>query len=688
MRGHGFAIGLVLLGMAVDGWAADGSAAAVAEPVLVQARVEKAYYAVGSATAKESRATDAIVLENEYIKAIILPEFAARLPRVTFKQTGRDLFCVNDVVGSETSPMGGARFALPPYDRAAADSAAGWRIARLIDGGATVAMDMRFTQYTGPRAAGQFSTLRQAVFVTLRPGTSVLEYTARLDNRLPLAHGFRLWGVAAFPRVSGAALLMPVSSVTDAEATTQQPWPLRGDAAQLDVFGVEPQGDWFGVYYPQGDANHLVLRPRYTAPGTRLYARRQAAASDAEASPAGDRLECWVGSNPTVAHPGHFLPPFGTYTLPLRLALVTGIGRIQWTNDNVAISYEVRGEGVRIGVATFQDRPVCTLEAQAGTEVVKAEGPLVPGRPLFVEFAKRPESVAVSVVQGKDEELATVTLPWRPAPTSPESFQAIAAEMKPWGPVAMELADWTPGRHNLPNLAEAAAALTNGLSSDKPAQVLQAARVIMRAEPPGSERWRLVRNALDTAVARGSKNRHAAEYLGMMMAMETSGRMPPEAVKYLSTVPKMPGAQYLLALDAVAANPARAITLWQECVATAPPVAMGLGDDDLEGNNRLHPASTIGGEWPTLLAAAQAIELKRLPTAIPALERLLLYDPGRPEALALLGEAYTKADQPTKAYDFRADAERLFQRNEQARRDFEALLLEARQGIWPGIPRP
>jgi hypothetical protein len=108
MRGHGFAIGLVLLGMAVDGWAADGSAAAVAEPVLVQARVEKAYYAVGSATAKESRATDAIVLENEYIKAIILPEFAARLPRVTFKQTGRDLFCVNDVVGSETSPMGGA----------------------------------------------------------------------------------------------------------------------------------------------------------------------------------------------------------------------------------------------------------------------------------------------------------------------------------------------------------------------------------------------------------------------------------------------------------------------------------------------------------------------------------------------------------------------------------------------------
>ena len=123
-------------------------------------------------------------------------------------------------------------------------------------------------------------------------------------------------------------------------------------------------------------------------------------------------------------------------------------------------------------------------------------------------------------------------------------------------------------------------------------------------------------------------------------------------------------------------------------VATAPPVAMGLGDDDLEGNNRLHPASTIGGEWPTLLAAAQAIELKRLPTAIPALERLLLYDPCRPEALALLGEAYTKADQPTKAYDFRADAERLFQRNEQARRDFEALLLEARQGIWPGIPRP
>jgi len=71
------------------------------------------------------------------------------------------------------------------------------------------------------------------------------------------------------------------------------------------------------------------------------------------------------------------------------------------------------------------------------------------------------------------------------------------------------------------------------------------------------------------------------------------------------------------------------------------------------------------------------------------LEQLLHADPARPEAVALLADVYRKKmSQPGKVVEAQADAERLFQHNEQARRDYEALLREAREGIWSGIPRP
>jgi Tfp pilus assembly protein PilF len=70
------------------------------------------------------------------------------------------------------------------------------------------------------------------------------------------------------------------------------------------------------------------------------------------------------------------------------------------------------------------------------------------------------------------------------------------------------------------------------------------------------------------------------------------------------------------------------------------------------------------------------------------LEQILLFDPARPEAVALLADVYQKSQQTDKAMTARTDAERLFQRNEPARRDYEALLREARDGIWAGIPRP
>ncbi|MBE3100450.1 MAG: DUF5107 domain-containing protein [Planctomycetes bacterium] len=695
---------LVLVAAASAGAAAPGAPSA--QPV--QVRIEKTNYPVRQAAppaaylktnpnlaGRASYTTDAIVLENQYLKAVILPEFGARLPRVTFKRPNRDLFWVNDAL--EDGPpwsMGGIGWSFPFYEHGRhLDEGAGWRIVHSPDGSVTVAMDMRFSQYAGEvQRYGRFSDLRQAIFVTLRPGTSILEYTSRIDSRSPLRHGFRLWSVAHFPRQDGANVLWPAGAVTDRGASAVKSWPTWDDTDHSRLgswgtssFGVGTQGGWAGVYYPDADANHLILKPRFTGPGTRLYAADLK--EGGEPARSDKMIEIWNGSNPVFEHPGHFLQPFGAYLLPLRLTMVTGIGRIDWANNVLAVSYEPHETGARIRIVSFEARPNCSAMARTKAETVKAEGPMGPDRPLVVELTKRSAPVLLTVVQAEDE-LAEVSLPWKPEPTPPETFQAIQREMRPWGPVAMELSDWPHAQ--APNLADAAQTLVAEAASNRPDAILQAACVVLRTEAPGSPRWQAVRGLLVGLATGGPKNRHVAAFLGMMTVLEAGGRPSPEAAKHLANAEKLVGAQYLLALDAVAGgNATRALALLGKAADAVPPISIGAGDDALVGNDRLHPAAVAGGEWPAMLRAVVAIGQNRIDTAAMILEQLLHADPARPEALALLADVYKKKmSQPGKVVEAQTDAERLFQRNEQARRDYEALLREAREGIWSGIPRP
>jgi tetratricopeptide (TPR) repeat protein len=325
--------------------------------------------------------------------------------------------------------------------------------------------------------------------------------------------------------------------------------------------------------------------------------------------------------------------------------------------------------------------------ARTKAETVRVVGTIRPDRPLVVQLEKRAEPVLLTVVQGEDTELAEVSLPWRPQPAAPESLKTLQRQIRPWGPLAMELSDWPHDR--AANLGDAAKTLAEGLALAKTDAILQAAVVVLRAEAPGSPRWQAVRGMLGGLASRGAKNPHAEALLGMMLLAETGGRPSSESAVHLAKAEKLPAAAYLLALDAIAAkNPARANTLLRKAAEAAPPVAMGDGDDALPGGDRLHPAALAGGEWPAMVRAAVAIGQDQMRVAQITLEQILLFDPARPEAVALLADLYQKSQQTDRAMTARTDAERLFQRNEQARRDYEALLREARDGIWAGIPRP
>lgn len=647
---------------------------------------------------KDKFITDAVVLENEFIKAVVLPEFGARLPRVTFKKPNRDLLWVHDVLEDDLPwAMGGSCFSFPyPEDGRHLDESAGRRIVKNPDGSVTVAMDMRFTQYAGEvRRYERFSALRQATFVTLRPGAAWIEYAARVDNPLPLRHGFRLWNVARFPRRAGAQVLFPVDGVTDRGAAAMVRWPewdgvnhgVLGDWG-ASCFAVDNQGDWAGVYYPDADANHLVLRSRYTALGTRFHADPVNPDPNAPHAPREAMIEIGSGSNPHFDHPGHYLPPFGDYTMPLRFAMVTGIGRLDWTDGTVALAYDAPegADDSRIRIVAFEIHAHVKVIARTREETVEVKGNLRPDVPLVVRLTKRIEPVILTIMES-DGELAQVSLPWQPEPAPKETFDTLQAQVKARDWIAAELADWI--RTDGLALPDAADLLTKDPASTKVDQAIQAARVLIRTEKPGSARWHLARRVLDTVVRRDPRNPHAAVSLATMMTIDAGGRPPADALELITKMGKFPSARYLMALQALGAqNLTGALTHLKACVAQAPHVAMGLADEAILGNDRLHPAATLTGEWPDLLRAVALLAIERTQPAIGAAESVLVSDPARPEALALLAEAYAKAERTDKARRALADAESLFQGNEQARKDYERLRREAKTGLWGGTPKP
>jgi len=683
---------LVTLGLILAA-AGTAPAASTPDPAAVTVRTETVTYDLRHSplapgpqapngttlTDKGQAAAEAVVLENEYLTATVVPALGGRLVRVTFKKPRRDLLWTSDTLDAPPQLAGGGScFSWPTGTYS--HSPTGYRIVKNADGSVTVAMDQRFRF-----ALDRFAALREATFVTVRPGVAWVEYTTRVDNALPLRCGFRLWNTACFPPHPGAEVLLPAARVlSDPLDARHTAWnvvePHLVGAAGHTYSAVENGGDWTGVYYADADANHLVLRSRWTAFGSRIGVPGP-----------GKPLTVDSGSNTLPDHPGHYLPPFGTYTLPLRLTMVSGIGRIDWTDGLVALAYDAPRDdadaGATVRLVAFQTLPHGKLTARTTAETVEAAGTATPDRPLVVRLAHRAEPVLVTVTLD-DAELASISLPWHPDPTPTDALETLKSQTESRDWLAAELAAWdtSDGR----GLSAAVTILTRHTESPTPDDVIQTARLLMRTQAPGSHLWSAGRRNLEGVVRRGAPSPLASIYLAMMMTLDSGGLPTPEALEKIGKDgAKYPAARYLAALYALSAeNPAAAVTHLKACAAQVAPVAMGLGSEAIGGNDALHPAATIGAEWPNLLRASALIAQDRPAPAAGVLEALLLTDPARPEALLLLAEAYTKAGQADLAQKMRVAADGLLRGNDAAREDFDRLQREVKTGRWTSPARP
>jgi tetratricopeptide (TPR) repeat protein len=140
-----------------------------------------------------ARVWQAVHLENEYLRLVILPELGGRVHIAIDKTTGQDFFYRNDVIKPALVGLagpwisGGIEFNWPQHHRPATFLPMDWTIEHEGDGAVTV-----WCSDHDP-----FSRMKGMHGIRLRPGSAVLEARVRLFNRTTTTQTFLWWANVA-----------------------------------------------------------------------------------------------------------------------------------------------------------------------------------------------------------------------------------------------------------------------------------------------------------------------------------------------------------------------------------------------------------------------------------------------------------------------------------------------------------
>ena len=138
---------------------------------------------------KEDVEYKALVLENEYLKIVVLPEFGGRVYQALDKTNGYNFYYYNRVIKPTLIGMngawlsGGIEWNIPHHHHPGSYLPADYKLVENPDGSKTIWV-------------GQFEKrqrMRWVVAMTLRPGTNRLEITPKLFNTNPIEEPSLMW---------------------------------------------------------------------------------------------------------------------------------------------------------------------------------------------------------------------------------------------------------------------------------------------------------------------------------------------------------------------------------------------------------------------------------------------------------------------------------------------------------------
>lgn len=351
-----------------------------------------------------------IVLRNEYLEVVLLPELGGRIYQIRFLPTGQPLL-YNSRVAKPTRwgptdqgwwlALGGIEFALP-VDEHGYLTAQPWDAAviRGADGSATVTVQI----------VEQTRQIEARIEITLRPREAAVRLRTTLRNQSNRSQSFQYWvnamlspgqhGVGSKLRFTLPADSVIVHSTGDnvlPPPESSMPWP---HVAGRDLSRYENWQNWLGVFAPELAAPFAAVYDEATqigivhasAPetmrGTKLFGFGRDFDHSVYADDGAQYVELWGGLTPT----------FWQYT---SLAageqvrwddtwyVVAGVGGVDFANAESLLYAERDGQRLHLNVASPGEHLWRLVVSQSGQTLLEERMAVRPDAPHRVALDLR-----------------------------------------------------------------------------------------------------------------------------------------------------------------------------------------------------------------------------------------------------------------------------------------------------------
>ena len=378
---------------------------------------------------KSDKTYRAIMLENEYVQLMILPEIGGRIHAGRDKTNQYDFFYRQRVIKPALVGLlgpwisGGVEFNWPQHHRPSTYMPVHAAIEKNVDGSRTVWLSEH----------DPMLRMKGMVGISLSPGKAIVEAKVRLYNRTPLPQTFLWWAnVAVRVHDNYQAFFPPdVTYVADHAKRAVSSFPI----ARNSYYGVdyrpgtdiswyknipvptsymvtESKFNFFGGYDHARQAGMVHTSNHHVAPGKKLWTW-----GNAEFGHAWDRnltdedgpyVELMAGAYTDNQPDFAWLQPYETKTFSQYWYPIQKIGPAKNANTEAAVNLEFDAGSARVGVFVPSRRNVRVVLSRNGNLVLDKQielSPAVPFTETIDTDTSRPEKHILVVQDGDGNEL-------------------------------------------------------------------------------------------------------------------------------------------------------------------------------------------------------------------------------------------------------------------------------------------
>jgi tetratricopeptide (TPR) repeat protein len=239
---------------------------------------------------KENKKYKAIILENKYLKIIILPELGGRIYSVFDKISGKEVFYRNNVVKPALLGLRGAWISGGFEFNFLTNGTAGHTVTTIspIDYSIKENIDGSVTVFIGE--IEQVSRMKWIVGITLRPDERLFEIEVKIFNRNFLPNRYYFWTNVAIPATEHIQYIYPMNKayyyfysmyrIWYMQDTYIGPYPIlngidlswqKNHVESNDIFGYDVKEDFFGYYDYKNEIGAIHVADHNIVQGRKIW---------------------------------------------------------------------------------------------------------------------------------------------------------------------------------------------------------------------------------------------------------------------------------------------------------------------------------------------------------------------------------------------------------------------------------